>query len=54
MSSHHPQTLGPGKVMGTEVMEAFGPSDDYCGLGPLGANMVMVDGQSHHPQGYPL
>ena len=34
--------------MGTEVTEAFGPSDIYYGLGPLGADGVMVDGQSHH------
>ena len=35
--------------MGTEAMEAFGPSNVYYGLGPLRANVVMVDGQSHHP-----
>ena len=40
--------------METEVMEAFGPSNVYCGLSPLGANVVMVDSQSHHPQRYPL
>ena len=45
MSSCHSQILGPGKVMGTEVMEAFGPSGIYCSLGPLGANVVMVDSQ---------
>ena len=40
--------------METEVMEAFGPSNVYCGLGPSGANVVLVDSQSHHPQRYPL
>ena len=40
--------------MGTKAMEAFDPSDVYCGLGPSGANMVMVDSQSHHPWRYPL
>ena len=54
MSSCHLQTHGLGKVMGTKVMEAFGPSDIYCSLSPLGANVVMVDGQSLHPQGYSL
>ena len=54
MSSSHSQTHDLGKVMGTKVMEAFGPSDIYCSLGLSGANMVMVDSQSHHPQRYPL
>ena len=40
--------------MGTELTEAFGPSNIYCSLIPLGADVVMVDGQSHHPQRYPL
>ena len=43
-----------GKVAGTETMEAFGLSDVYGGLSLLGANVVMVDGWSHHPQRYPL
>ena len=34
--------------------EGNGPSDDYCSLGLWGADVVMVDIQSHHPQGYPL
>ena len=42
MSSCHSQTHGLGKVMGTGVMVAFGPSDVYCGLNPFGAGMVMV------------
>ena len=54
MSSCHSQTHNLGKVMGNEAMEAFGPSNVYCSLGPLEADMVMVDGQSHHPQMYPL
>ena len=29
-----------------------GPCNIYCGLSLLGANVVMVDGQSHHCQGY--
>ena len=53
MSSCHSQTLGLGKVMGTEVMEAFGLSNIYCSLDPLGAGVAMVDGQNHHPQRYP-
>ena len=48
------QTHSLGKVMGTKTMEAFGPSDIYCSLDPSGANVVMVDGWSHHPQRYPL
>ena len=40
--------------MGTKVMGASGPSDAYHGLGLLGADVVMVDNQSHHSQGYPL
>ena len=44
----------PGKVRGTEVVEVFGLSNIYCNLGPLGANMVMVDSQSYHPQRHPL
>ena len=43
MSSCHPQTYDLGKVMGTKAMEAFGPSDIYCSLGSLGADVVMVD-----------
>ena len=54
MRSCHSQTLSPEKVMGTEVTQAFGPFNIYCSLGLLGANMVMVDGQSQHPRGYPL
>ena len=54
MNSSHSQTHNPGKAMGTEVMEAFGPSDIYCSLSLSGVNVVMVDGQSHHPQGYLL
>ena len=53
MSSCHSQTHGLGKVMGTKAMEAFGPSDVYCGLNPSGASVAMVDGQNHHPQRYP-
>ena len=53
MSSCHSQTLSPGKVMVTEMMEAFGLSDVYCGLAPLGASVAMVDGWNHHPQRYP-
>ena len=49
MSSCHSQTHGPGKVMVTEAVEAFGPSDIYCGLGPLVASVAMVDSQNHHP-----
>ena len=48
MSSGHSQTHKPGKAMGTEAMGAFGPSNIYCGLGLLGADVLMVDGQSHH------
>ena len=40
--------------MGTEVTEAFGPSNVYYSLGPLGADVVMVDSQGHHPWGYLL
>ena len=40
--------------MGTKVMKAFGLSDVYCILYPLGANVAMIDVQSHHPQCYPL
>ena len=54
MNSHCSQTHGLGKVMGTEALEAFGPSNVYCSLGPSGANVVMVDGQGHHPWRYPL
>ena len=43
-----------GKSTGSEVTGTLGPSDIYCDLGLLGANMVMVDSWSHHPQGYPL
>ena len=41
MNSCHSQTLSLGKAMG---MEAFGLSNVYCGLSPLGANVVMDDG----------
>ena len=54
MSSSHSQTHDPGKATGTEAMEAFGPSNIYCSLGLSGADVVMVDGQSHHPWRYPL
>ena len=54
MSFCHSQNHDLGKVTGTEVMEAFGPSNIYCSLGPLGANVVMVDSQNHHPQRYTL
>ena len=53
-SSCHSQTHDPGKAMGNKVTEAFGLSNVYCSLGLLGANMVMVDGQNHHPQRHPL
>ena len=54
MSSCHSRTPDLGKVMGTEAMEAFGLSDVYCSIYPLGANVAMIDIQSHHPQRYPL
>ena len=54
MSSGCSQTHDLGKTMGTKVMEAFGPSIFYCSLGPLGADVVMVGGQSHHLLMYPL
>ena len=54
MSSCHSRTHNLGKVRGTKVMESFGLSNAYCNLGPLGADMVMVDGQSHHLQRHPL
>ena len=47
------QTHDPGKVKGTKVMEAFGLSDVYCILGLSGADGVMVDDHSHHPQRHP-
>ena len=40
--------------MGTEATEAFGPPNIYCSLSPSGADVVMVDGWSHHPQRHPL
>ena len=40
--------------MVTEAVEAFGPSDIYCSLGPSGAGMVMVGGWNQHPWGCPL
>ena len=46
MSSYHSQTLGPGKMM-----VAFGPSNTYCGLSPLGADVAMVDSHNQHAQG---
>ena len=54
MSSGCSQTHNQGMAMGTEVMGTFGPSDVYCSLSLLGANVMMVDGWSHHPQGYSL
>ena len=53
MSSCHSQTHSLGKVMGAEVMEAFGPSNVYYSLNPLGASVAMVDIWNHHPQRYP-
>ena len=40
--------------MGSKAMEACHLSNIYCSLGLSGTNMVMVDGQSHPPQGYLL
>ena len=51
MSSSCSQTHDPGKAMGSKVMGAFGPSNIYCGLDLLGADVVMVDGQSTIPWG---
>ena len=53
MNSGHSQTHGPGKVRGTEVMEAFGLSNICYILCLLRANDVMVDDQNHHPQMHP-
>ena len=54
MNSCHSQTHNLGKVRGTKVTEAFDLSNIYCNLSPLGADVAMVDGQSHHPQRHPL
>ena len=35
-------------------MEAFDLSNVYCGLDPSGADVAMIDIQSHHPWEYPL
>ena len=43
MSSYHSQTQGLGKVMVTEAVVAFGPSNICCSLGPSGVNVAMVD-----------
>ena len=40
--------------MGSKATEACGLSDVYCGLGLLGVDVVMVDGQSHPHKGYLL
>ena len=45
MSSYHSQTCGPGKVMVTKAVVAFGPSDICCGPSLLGASVAMADGQ---------
>ena len=37
--------------MVNKAVVAFGPSNIYCGLGPLGANVVIIDGQNQHPWG---
>ena len=37
--------------MVTEMVVAFGPSDIYCSLDLLWADVVMFDGQNQHPQG---
>ena len=50
MNSGHSQTHGLGKVMGTEVIEAFGLSNAYYILSLWRANGVMVDNWNHHPQ----
>ena len=50
-SSYHSQSPSPRKVMGTKAMEAFGLSDIYYSLYPLGANVLMIDIWSHHPGG---
>ena len=50
-SSYHSQTQGLGKVMVTEVVVAFGPSDVYYSLRPPGASVAMVGGQNQHPWG---
>ena len=54
MNSCYSQNPGLGKVTGTEVMEAFGPSDVYCGLYPLEADVAMSDIHSCHPWRHPL
>ena len=51
MSSYHSQMHGPGKAMVTKVVVAFGLSNVYYGLGPLGASVPMVDIQNQHPCG---
>ena len=43
MNSCHSWTHILEKVRGTQVTEAFGLSNIYCNLSPLGANMVMGD-----------
>ena len=54
MNSCHSQNPSPGKVMETEAVEAFGLSNVYCGLYPLGADVAMSEIQSKHPWRYPL
>ena len=43
-----------GEGDGNQGSGSFGLSNVYCGLGLLGASVVMVDGQNQHPQGCPL
>ena len=54
MSSCYSWTHDPGKGEGNWGGRGFSLSDIYCNLSPLGANVVMVDGQSHHPWRHPL
>ena len=44
------QAHGLGKVKGTKVIKAFGPSNAYYILGLLRAKGVIVDDWNHHPQ----
>ena len=44
MNSYHSQPHGLEKVMVTEAVVAFGPSDICCSPSLFGASMVMADG----------
>ena len=45
MSSYCFWAHSPGRVMATNAMVAYGPSNAYCGPGLLRAGVAMADGQ---------